>query len=215
MNAAQLTDGDRVILSDVSWDLYRQLRSSDERRNVRMTYCEGVLEIMSPSRIHERLTQLISRLLEAWAIEHNLKLDCGGATTMQREDLDRGLEPDNSYYFQHADQMRDRDDLDLLIDPPPDLAIEVDITSSSRGRMPIYARLGVIEVWRCNRQTLKFYQLDDHGEYQEISTSATLPGLEPSAIMRFVDLRFDFDQTSLVKQFQEWMRTGTLPDAVR
>lgn len=215
MQAAPLTDGNRVILRDVSWDLYCQLRSSDERRNVRMTYCEGVLEIMSPSRIHERLTHLISRLVEAWAAEHNLELDCGGATTMQREDLERGLEPDNSYYVQHAEQMRDRDDLDLQIDPPPDLVIEVDITSSSRGRLPIYAKLGVHEVWRCNARTLKFYQLNELGEYQEISDSVVFPGLLPNVIMQFVDLRFDYGQTSLIKLFREWIRTGQLPDPVR
>src|SRR5262245_39882438 len=128
MSIAQPNDRGRVTLRNVEWHLYQQLRASDDRRNVRMTYSPGPLEVMSPSRIHERLTQLISRVLEVWAEEHDMEFDCGGSTTMQREDLARGLEPDNSYYVEHADQMRERDQLDLTIDPPPDIAIEVDIT---------------------------------------------------------------------------------------
>ena len=207
MSATRLTDGDRVLLRGVSWELYAQLRCSEDRRNVRMTYVSGVLEVMSPSRIHERLTRLISKLLEVWAEEYEIEVDCDGSTTMQREDLSRGLEPDNSYYVQHAESMRDRDQLDLLIDPPPDIVIEVDITSSSTGRLPIYAELGVSEVWRCDGRALKFYLLNSRGVYQEIGASATFPPLAPDDIMRFVDQRFDVGQTSLVKQFREWVRT--------
>lgn len=206
MNTAQLSDGDRVTLRNVEWDLYQRLRASDDRRNVRMTYFNGTLEVMSPSRIHERLTQLISRFLEVWAEEHDIEYDCGGSTTMQREDLARGLEPDNSYYIEHADQMRERDQLDLLIDPPPDLAIEVDITSSSVGRLPIYAGLGVREVWRCDGNLLKFLRLDDADAYREIPESAALPGLRPEHILPFLEDRFDYGQKSLVKRFREWVR---------
>lgn len=207
MMTVPLTDGNRVTLRDVEWDLYQRLRASDDRRNVRMTYSNGTLEVMSPSRIHERLTQLISRFLEVWAEEHDIEFDCGGSTTMQREDLARGLEPDNSYYIEHAEQMRDRDQLDLLIDPPPDLAIEVDITSSSLGRLPIYAGLGVREVWRCDGRSLKFLQLDDAGNYREIAESASLSGLKPEHILPFLEERFDYGQTSLVRRFREWVRS--------
>lgn len=207
MTTAQLTDGDRVILRNVDWDLYTRLRASEDRRNVRMTFSRGVLEVMSPSRVHERLTRLISKLLEVWAEEHGVEIDCGGTTTMQREDLGRGVEPDNSYYIRHAEAMRDRDQLDLTIDPPPDVVIEVDITSSSTGRLPIYAELGVPEVCRCNGHTLKFYQLADGG-YRELAESIALPGLEPGPIMRIVDQRFDVGQTSMVKQFRDWIRNS-------
>jgi len=203
-----LTNGDRILLRDVDWDLYQQLRSSDDRRNLRMTYAAGALEIMSPSRVHERLTQLISKFLEVWAEEYGIEIDCGGSTTMQREDLARGLEPDNSYYIEHAAEMRERDQLDLQIDPPPDIAIEVDITSSSLGRLPIYAALGVREVWRCDGHSLRFLELDQTGSYREVLESTALPGLKPADLMPFVDQRFDFGQTSLVKRFRGWIRAN-------
>jgi Uma2 family endonuclease len=206
MTVLPLIDGDRVTLRDVDWDLYTRLRSSPDRRNVRMTYVDGVLEVMSPSRIHERLTQLISKLLETWAEERGIEIDCGGSTTMQSEELARGLEPDNSYYVQHAEAMRDRDELDLAIDPPPDLAIEVDITSSSVGRLPVYADLGVQEVWRCDGRSLKFLRLSAAGSYEEIPESAALPGLRPEHVLQFLDQRFDCGQTTLVRRFRDWMR---------
>jgi Uma2 family endonuclease len=103
--------------------------------------------------------------------------------------------------------MRERDQLDLMIDPPPDVVIEVDITSSSTGRLPIYAELGVPEVWRCNGHSLKFNELAD-GAYREITESIALPGIKPASIMQIVDQRFDFGQTSLVKQFRDSIRAS-------
>src|SRR4029079_3790617 len=103
--------------------------------------------LMSPTLSHERLGYLIGRCIDAWTEEFQIPIRSCRSTTFRREDLDRGLEPDNCYYIAHEASMRGKDEVDLTIDPAPDLAVEVDVHSSSLDRMSIYAALGVSEVW--------------------------------------------------------------------
>jgi Uma2 family endonuclease len=112
-----------VWLSGVSWDDYVRLRGIPESRNVRMTYDEGSLELMSPSKLHERIAELLGRLIAAWTEESTVPVQGCGTMTFQREDRQKGLEPDKCYYVQHLPDVRNREELDLTIDPPPDLVI--------------------------------------------------------------------------------------------
>jgi Uma2 family endonuclease len=175
MSIAQPQIEQRVLLRDVSWHTYGLLRDADENYHLRMTYDRGVLEIMSPSRKHERIAYLLGRMIDQWTMAHDIDLQAGRNTTFRREDLQRGLEPDNCYWISHELAVRDKEELDLNIDPPPDLAIEVDITQSSLWKLPIYATLGVPEVWRWRGGQLEVLRLDRQREYQPRKSSLELP----------------------------------------
>src|SRR6266700_436280 len=139
----------RVILRRVSWETYERLLAEHEQcSSPRFTYDRGVLEIMSPSIRHERLNRSLATMCEVIAEELHIELDNAGSTTFKREDLTRGFEPDSCFYVQNVERVRDRDQIDLTVGPPPDLVIEIDISSSSLDRFPIFANIGVPEVWR-------------------------------------------------------------------
>src|SRR5262249_44955535 len=146
-------------------------------QRVRLTYDRGTLELMTPSYRHEHYKMLLGRLLETWTEEHDIPIRSGGSTTFHREDVDRGLEPDQCYYIQHEYAVRGKEEIDLASDPPPDLAIEVDITSSVLNRLAIYAALGVPEVWRYNGIRLEVYRLGTDRTYVRSDQSLTFPSL--------------------------------------
>ncbi len=134
-------------MEGISWDTYQRMLADIGEGRTRLTYDEGTLEVMSPSPFHEKLKKLIGRLLEAYADAIEIELEGFGSMTRAREDLKKGLEPDECYYAQNAPAVMGRDDIDLTVDPPPDLAIEVEVSRSSVSRQPIDFALGVGEVW--------------------------------------------------------------------
>ena len=122
---------------------------------------------MSPSSMHERYNCLFRRMIETLTEELAIPIKGAGSTTFKREDLERGLEPDSCFYLANERRIRGKRELDLTIDPPPDLAIEIDITSSSLDRQGIYAALGVPEIWRFDGESLRVYQLQPDGTYPQ------------------------------------------------
>ena len=114
----------------------------------------------------------------------------------------RGLEPDNCYYIEHESAVRDRDEVDLAIDPPPDLAVEVDVTARSIDRMPIYAALGVSELWRWHEDKLHMLRLDSDGQYIEESASRALPGFPCERLTELIKRRTAADETTLIREFR-------------
>jgi Uma2 family endonuclease len=137
----------RVLLHDISWDTYqRLLAESPEACGTRFTYDNGELEIMTVSIGHEAPNRKLAHLAEITAEETGRDFEGAGSTTFQRKDLAKGFEPDSCFYFRHAAAIRGREKLDLAVDPPPELIIEVDITSSSLDRFAIFAAMGVAEV---------------------------------------------------------------------
>ncbi|MGH7202336.1 MAG: Uma2 family endonuclease [Planctomycetaceae bacterium] len=195
-----------MVLRDVPWNLYVALRDLERNWGIRMTYDQGVLELMSPARRHERPTRLLDRFVFVLADELNRPISSCGMTTLRREDLDKGCEPDSGYYVDHEEEMRSHDDLDLSEHPPPDLVIESDHTSSSLPRMPIYAAMRVPELWRYDGATLQFYVLDANGEYVPQERSAAFPEITPADLAKFLDRRFELDELQLVRSFREWVR---------
>lgn len=203
----------RVLLTDVSWGFYEHLLDEIGERSIRVTYDRGHVEIMAPSYRHERGGSVLAGLLEVLADELAMPMICAGSTTFRREDLDRGLEPDNCFYIANVDRILGKDEIDPTHDPPPDLAIEVDITSSSLDRMGIYAALGVPEVWRYQDDSLTVYQLGSDQAYEPCSASPTFPLLPLAEVMRFLDKRSAVDDMTLRRQFREWIRRDVLPRA--
>ncbi|HQU47316.1 MAG TPA: Uma2 family endonuclease, partial [Pirellulales bacterium] len=163
--AAQPSAEALVCLHNVPWKMYEALRDELENRNVRMTYDRGWLQLMCPSKLHERLGNLLGRLIEAWTEQAGIEVQNCRCMTLRRLEQERGLEPNNCFYIEHEPAVRGRDELDLERDPPPDLAVEIGVASSSGGRMEIYAAVGVPEVWRWKDGGIEVYRLDRRGRY--------------------------------------------------
>ena len=153
-----LADG-RLTLYGVPWKTYLELRELPENEHLHMTYSEGTLEMMSPSRTHERYASLIDRLLQAWTEERGIDIQSCRTMTCKREDLQRGFEPDNCYYIANELLVRQKKDLDFAVDPPPDLAIEIDPGPSGRQKLQIYAKFRVPEVWWFDGHALQIFVL--------------------------------------------------------
>jgi len=190
-----------VVLSDVDWETYEKLRSSDGNRNLRMTYDQGVLENVSPSKLRERLAELLGRLVLVWTEERRIPVQSGGSTTFNIEPRQRGLEPDKCFFIENEMAVRERDEHDPTIDPAPDLAIEIDVSSSPEVRLPIYANLGIREIWRWKEERLEVFLLDDSGRYVERSDSMVLPGFPIAAAVDVLRQRHSSDETTLVGGF--------------
>jgi Uma2 family endonuclease len=197
---------DRVLLQDVSWRTYQSLIKDFERQPaLRLTYDRGLLEIRMPLDPHETYKKLLRRLIEALTEELGIEIRSLGSRTCDREDLERGLEPDQCYYIQNEQAVWDKVQIDLSVDPPPDLAIEIDITNSSMKRLSIYAALGIPEVWRYDGQSLKMYCLDNQ-DYQLCKFSIAFPFLSPANVERFLVLKQTTKENALIRQFREWVR---------
>ncbi|MGB3494941.1 MAG: Uma2 family endonuclease, partial [Elainellaceae cyanobacterium] len=139
---------DRVLLHDVSWAQFENiLRDLGDRRSARIAYCDGMLEIMTPLPEHEYFKETIGDAVKDIAEVLEQDYESYGSTTWRRQMKQVGLEPDNCFYFQNEALVRGKLEFDLNVDPPPDLALEIDLTSKSLDRLPIYQRLGIPELW--------------------------------------------------------------------
>jgi Uma2 family endonuclease len=212
----------RLVLNGVSWDNYEKLLEVLDGHNVRMTYDRGDLELMSPLPPHEIFKSFLRRILEEVAYKLRIPFRALGSTTFRRQDRNRGLEPDECFYFQSAKLVRTWQRIDLTRDPPPDLALEIDITSSSVDRMSVYAGLGIPEVWRFDGETLQSYHLGDDQTYHAVGSSSLLPFVPLDEILlllqkaigaandvELIDLIREWVTQTVVPMKQEWDRSRT------
>jgi Uma2 family endonuclease len=207
MTATLIQSPDRVVLKNISWQTYQSLIIDFEREPaMRLTYDRGTLEIRMPLAPHETYKKILGRLIETATEELNLEIRSLGSLTCSREDLAKGLEPDQCYYIQNEAIVRGVEQIDLTKLPPPDLAVEIDITSSSLDRFSIYATLQVPEIWRYDGENLTIYELVE-SEYIIRDSSIALPGLKTVDILRFLNLSTSIGENSLVKQFRQWLKT--------
>jgi Uma2 family endonuclease len=207
MSTLPATTGQRLVLHGVDWRMYgRLLRAFAERPSMRLTYDQGTLEIMSPLHEHESDGRFLGRRVVTLTEELGLPVKAGGSTTFRRRRRRRGLEPDDCYWIASEPQVRGKRHINLRIDPPPDLAIEVDVSSSSLDRMSIYAALGVPEVWRVDEHGLTFHVLGADGRYAESSHNRALPLVTPADLSGFLAMRSQMDENAVVKKFRAWIR---------
>jgi len=183
----------RMVLENVSWGTYERLISErEERRKPRFSYDRGRLELMSPSGEHDVSSRLIALLVDMVAEESGIDVENAGSTTFKREDLERGFEPDESFYFsENAARIRElvRNKGDIVLDegdPPPDLIVEVDITNPSLNKLPIYAALGVPEVWRHDGERLVILRLRSAEGYTEAGESGFLHAATGETLTRLI-----------------------------
>lgn len=207
---AHQTHRSPAVLEDIDWSTYcRLLRVFAKRRGFRLTYDRGTLEIMSPLWSHEEPGRLLGRFVDVLTEELDLPCRLGGSVTLRRRRKRRGLEPDNCYWIAKVPLLQGKRELDLRVDPPPDLAIEVDVTSSSLDRMSIYAALGVPEVWRLHTGRIDFHILEA-GAYQLRSNSLSFPQLMSADLPPFLALWGSTDDNTIVRRLREWVRQQML-----
>lgn len=177
----------KVFLSNVSWETYeRLLEERRENRVPRFTFDRGMLEIVSSPPEHEKFNRRIAQLVLAVTEEMGIEAEDLGSTTFRRADIERGFEPDSCFYIQNEERIRGKDQIDLDVDPPPDLVIEVDIPSPSINKLPIHARLGVPEVWRYDGKKLDILKLEDDG-YVAVTESAALSSLTSAVVSGLIE----------------------------
>jgi Uma2 family endonuclease len=207
-SVGSLPAGGYLHLSNVDWQTYsRLLRIFAERPRIRLAYDRGELEIMVPHLEHDDDEQILGDLVFILTEELGLPLKRGGSTTLRRRKRQRGIEADACFWIANAARMQGRRRLDLRTDPPPDLAIEVDVTHSSLDRMSIYAALGVPEIWRLEGDVLTFSVLDEQGHYQSAAASHAFPLLTPADLLGFLQqARQAADENVVTRQFREWVR---------
>ncbi len=195
-------------LHDVSWAEYEEMLALlPDTARFRLSYDCGTLQIMTLSPRHERLKSLFTPLLTVLAEEAELNLVSLGSTTFKREGASRGLEPDDCYYVHQAEHIAGRDTIDLDVDPPPELAIEVDITHPSQDKLPIYASLGVTEVWRHDGQALEMLRLHE-GQYTATTKSVLFPELSAATLSEFVRQGNELGIIPMVRTFRAWVRAN-------
>jgi Uma2 family endonuclease len=199
----------RVLLRNISWETYERLL--DERgdsRVPRLAYDRGDLEIMSPSSEHESVAYFVALLVAVLAEEMRVNAYGVGSTTYRRGDIGRGFEPDASFYIRNEERIRGKPRIDLYVDPPPDLVIEVDITRPSLDKVPIYARLGVHEVWRYDGERMTILILEG-SDYAETTESIVLPPVTSSVLTDFIEKSKTARRTAWLKEVREWARENT------
>ncbi|HWS81574.1 MAG TPA: Uma2 family endonuclease [Rubrobacter sp.] len=205
----------RVVLHNIGWNTYERLLADHENNSApRFTYDRGELEIMSPSPEHEKFNRRIAQLVLAVAEELDIEAEDLGSTTFRREDLERGFEPDSCFYIQNEEQVRGKERIDLAVDPPPDLVIEIDITSPSFNKLPIYAQIGVPEVWRYNGERMTILILEG-SDYAETTESIVLPPVTNGVLTDFVEKSKTTRRTVWLQRVRNWAHKRSEPGAVR
>ncbi len=200
----------RFVLQGVPWELYRKLRDLPENYHVRMTFDEGILEMMSPSDLHERWADLIGQLISVWRLELDVDMVSCRTMTVSRKDLQKGFEPDNCYYVQHEPQVWQKAELDFAVDPPPDLAVKVNVSRSSLGKLKLYAAFGVPEVWRYDGQRIEVFTLGPKHRYLPSAESVCFPGIPLDEMARILGRVNTEREKALILSFRDYVRREIL-----
>jgi Uma2 family endonuclease len=205
---AHLPAGSTLVVPDVDWESYEELLENlSDRPALRVSYDTGRLEIVSPLPKHEGCKEILAFLARAFADETDTPLESLGSTTWKRRKLLKGVEPDGCFYVANAARIIGKEDIDLNVDPPPDIAIEIDVTNSSLSKFPIYAALGVPEMWCCDGKNVQIHFLKD-GVYTKTEASAFLAGLTGVLLTEFLGVGKAQGQTATLKLFRHRIRSG-------
>ena len=201
--------GQKTVLHDIDWDQFESiLEDLGEKRAARIAYFNGVLEIQMPLPEHEKVEVLIGDFIKTLLDEMETDFEPFGSTTFKRIDKLAGLEPDDCFYIQNNVAMRGIRKLDMTVDPPPDLAIEVDVTSKTK--LDVYQALGIPELWIYTESTLKIYVLSN-GEYIESQLSPAFGNIPIREIVpQFIERSFVEGRSSAIRAFRLWVKQHTL-----
>ena len=196
--------GQKVLLSQVGWQEFEAILAELGARSARIAYDNGILELMTPLPEHEAAKEMIGDLLKALLEELEIEFLTLGSTTFKNQQMAQAIEPDQCFYIQNEARVRGKKRLDLTIDPPPDLALEIDITS--RTHRNIYAALKVPELWRFEQGKLQINLLQA-GEYVQVEESPTFPSLSlREAIVQSVSQSQKAGRNVALKAFRAWVK---------
>jgi Uma2 family endonuclease len=197
--------GQRVLLHDVSWQEFEEiLEELGEHRAARIAYDNGTLEIMTPLPEHEDDKEIIGDLIKALLEELDIEFRSLGSTTFKNQDMVKGIEPDQCFYIQNEAAIRGKKRLDLTVDPPPDLGLEIDITS--RTHPSVYEALKVPELWRFEKGKLQINVLQE-GNYVKSQESPTFPGLSLTQVIPpYLERSRIAGRNATLKAFRAWVR---------
>lgn len=195
----------RVTFYNLSWRSYKQIiEALGDKRASRLTYYQGILEIVTPLEAHESASDRIGILIHILTEELNLNIKSMASTTLNKPELKIGAEPDKCYYIQNEPIVRGKV-VNLASDPPPDLIVEIDITHTDINKNQLYQEMGAPELWRYNGKNLIIYLLKE-GKYQESENSFTFPVLTKSVIYEFLDSCNTQGESQTKRAFRTWVK---------
>ena len=196
----------RLVLYNVPWDDYEQFCELFAGHNVRLAYQQGTLEIMPPSMGHEFSSYASGRAIDVLAEEMDVIILPGRSVTLKSEAVERGIEADNCYWIANEELVRAKEEIDLDVDPPPDLFVEVEVTRTVLDRLDICSKLGIPEVWRIEGGEIKILIRDADGAYSETDESSSFPGFPVKEIAPFLKRKTGVDYLTHMRQFRDWVR---------
>jgi Uma2 family endonuclease len=212
----RLTPENSIVVSSTSWELYEEVLYELNERHVFVTFTGRRLELMLPSFRHIRAAESLATLVGLLAELTARPVVRAGSTTLRRRDLRKGLEPDRGFYLQNAMRMVARDDLDLTIDPPPDLVLEIEISKRRLNRIRIYEDLGVPEVWRYDGRLLRVLARNSNGRLEPRRRSPTFPDNPVWEIHASLQSGLKaVDETSWINGARNWFSSRHAPRATR
>lgn len=196
----------RVVLHNISWDTYSALLQDIGDAAARLTYDRGLLEIELPSRLHEQIKKFMAVMAERTMEKRKIKYEPAGAATWRKQFELRGLEADECYHVQSVTLVSGKSELNLLVDPPPDLAIAIAVTPPAIDKVEIYRTLRVLELWRIKGDaSCEMFRLDSDGRYQPIQKSVTLPLFTPAVVSHYLLLREQLGHSDGIARFEAEM----------
>ncbi len=208
LQPATIEPRQRFVVNDVTWDRYVQILDGlGEQRGIRTSYDGRTLELMTTSHLHEWFKKLLGDLVRMYTFERSVGTKSGGGMTFRREELERGLEPDDCYWITHEREMRLVQKPDFAVHPPPDLCIEIEVSRTVVDRLRIYAKLGVPEVWRFDGKSLTVLRLAD-GQYATAEESMVVPGFPVNDVVAFLDPEADVDENERLRRFVDSIRNA-------
>ncbi len=205
----EVPPGQRLLLRDVTWAEFESILAElGDHRGSRLAYSSGTLEIMMPLPEHELGKEIIGDLVKALLEELDIEFCSFGSTTFKNQAMLQGIEPDQCFYIQNEPVMRGKDRIDLTLDPPPDLALEIDITS--RTHPNIYQALGMPELWRFANGTLQINVWQPNG-YVSVTESPNFPGLPlVELIPNYLAQAKTNGRNQTLRAFRQWVRDTQL-----
>lgn len=200
-NAAE----ERTVLSGVSWETYEALLHNYENSSApRIAYNQGTIEITSPLPRHEKYRSFVDLVVNVFSYHQGLTVNSFGSTTFLRKDLGKGIEPDNCFYIQNASRVVGKERIDLDVDPPPDLVVEIEIIHSALEKLPVYAAIGASEVWRYRGDRVEMLLLGENG-YAEVERSRVLPAFTSESLTALLREVPNQDTATWMRRAMEWV----------